>query len=138
MKGFMSSMGENYEVEELEDSPEAYLANPNVKKTGRTKSIAGYKCEEFLYSDENAESHIWITQDLKMKTNDFFSTVYKTNIYSHGMPWGYMMEATTIDKADGEKSTMQVTKVDSNSKVNFSINDYAITNLGSIQVPEEK
>ncbi len=138
IKGFMETMGESYEVEELEDTPEAYLANPNVKKTGRTKNIAGYKCEEFVYSDENSESNIWITQDLKMKTNDFFSTVFKTSVYSHGIPWGYMMETTTLEKSNGEKSTMQVTKVDTNSNTKFSIGDYQITNLGSFQPPAEE
>lgn len=137
IKGFMNTLGETYEPEEFDDTPETYLANPNVKKTGRTKKIAGYKCEEFVYSDDQSESNIWITKDLTMKTNDFFSTIFKTNLYSHGMPWGYMMEATTVDKINGEKSIMQVTKVDNNSKVNFSIKDYEITNLGSFQTPSE-
>lgn len=138
IKGFMDSMGESYELEELEDSPETYLANPNIKKTGRKKTIAGYVCEEFVYSDDISESNIWITEDLKIKSNDLFSALYKTNLYSHGMPWGYTMEITTKDKSNGEKSTMQVIKVDPESNVNFSVSDYEITNLGSFQPPAEK
>ncbi len=135
---FFESMGEAYEEGEPEESPEAYLANANVKKTGRSKTIAGYNCEEYVFSDEESESHIWITKDLKMNTKDFFSTLFKTSLYSHGIPWGYMMEASTDDKKTGEKSTMLVTKVDEKSNVKFALADYQITNFGSFQMPEEE
>jgi hypothetical protein len=139
MGAFFSSIGETYEEEEeeenLAETPEAYLANPNVKKTGRTKTIAGYKCEEYKFDDEETESEIWITQDLKMNTRDFFSTLFKTSLYAHGVPWGYMMEATTLDKKTGEKTVMQVTRVDSNSNTRFNLADYQITNLGSFTMP---
>lgn len=137
---FMQSLGETYSDETLEDSPETYLANPNVKKTGKTKNIAGYKCEEYEYTDEEnkTKSNIWITKDLKMNTQDFFSTLFKTNLYSHGMGWGYMMEATTQSLDSDEKTTMQVTDVDDNSNVKFSLNDYQITNLGSFTMPSEE
>lgn len=132
---FFSSIGETYEEEPLEETPEAYLANPNVKKTGRTKTIAGYKCEEYRYTDEDNESEVWITEDLKMNTRDFFSTLFKTSLYTRGVPWGYMMEATSVDKESGEKSIMQVTRVDKNSNIRFNLADYQITNLGSFTMP---
>ncbi|MCG6188378.1 DUF4412 domain-containing protein [Maribellus maritimus] len=140
---FFQTIGETYIDEELEDTPDNYLANPNVKKTGKTKNIAGYKCEEYVYTDEEnkTKSNIWITKDLKMNTQDFFSTLFKTNLYSHGMGWGYMMEATTENLENNEKTTMQVTEVDNNSNVSFSLGNYQITNLGSFTMPvteEEK
>ncbi|MDD4224908.1 MAG: DUF4412 domain-containing protein [Mariniphaga sp.] len=139
MGAFFSSIGETYVEPELEETPETFLTSPNVKKTGRTKTIAGYKCEEYTYNDEESESEIWITQDLKMNTQDFFSTLFKTNLYSRGIPWGYMMETTSLDKETGEKSTMKVTRVDEKSNKHFKMADYKITNLGSFQMtPEEK
>ncbi len=137
MGSFMQSIGESYSDEELEDTPEMYLANPNVKKTGKTKNIAGYKCEEYVYTDEEnkTKSNIWITKDLKMNTQDFFSTIFKTSLYSHGMGWGYMMEATTENLENGEKTIMQITDVDDNSNISFSMDNYQITNLGSFTMP---
>lgn len=137
MGSFMQSIGETYIEEELEDSPDTYLANPNVKKTGRTKTIAGYKCEEYVYTDneQKTKSNIWITKDLKMNTQDFFSTLFKTSLYSHGIGWGYMMEATTESLDSDERTIMKVTDVDNKSNVIFSLNNYQITNLGSFQLP---
>lgn len=135
MGAFFSSIGETYEETEPAETPEVFLANPNVNKTGRTKTIAGYKCEEYKYNDEESESEIWITTDMKMNTQDFFSTLFKTNLYSRGIPWGYMMEATTVDKESGEKSFMQVIRVDDSSNTRFILDDYKITNLGSFQMP---
>ncbi len=135
ISAFFSSIGETIENENIAETPEAYLTNPNVKKTGRTKKIAGYSCDEYRYNDETSESEIWITQDLKMNTQDFFSTLFKTNLYAGGIPWGYMMETTSIDKESGEKSFMQVTRVDSDSDKRFNLSDYQITNLGSFTMP---
>jgi len=134
---FFQSMGESFNEEELDlsDSPESYLANPNVNKTGRSKTIAGYKCEEYTYEDEYSTSEIWVTKDLKMNTQDYFSTLFKTSLYTHGMGWGYMMASTSVDKNNGDKSQMEVSRVDKNSHVRYSMKDYQITNLGSFTMP---
>ncbi|MBZ0242751.1 MAG: DUF4412 domain-containing protein, partial [Bacteroidales bacterium] len=131
---FFSSIGESIDEDDFEETPEDYLANPNVKKTGRTKTIAGYKCEEYKYTDEESESEVWITMDMKLNTRDFFRTLFKTNLYSRGIPWGYMMEATTIEK-NGEKSFMQVIRVETNHITRFDLKDYEVTNLGSFTMP---
>jgi len=135
---FESMSEEDIEKLDLTETPETYLANPNVEKTGRTKTISGYKCDEYKYTDESQVSNIWITQDIKMNTRDFFSTLFKTSLYSHGMAWGYMMEATTVNKENGEKSNMTVTRVDKNANRKVVMGEYQVTNLGSFAPTEEK
>jgi len=137
MGSFMQDLKEPEEELDLGESPETYISNPNVTKTGRTKNIAGYKCDEYKYSDEESESLMWITSDLKLNARDFFSTLFKTSMYAGGMQWGYMMEMTTTDKETGERSFMEVTRVDKNSNTRFSLSDYQITNLGSLKMPKE-
>ena len=139
----LGTFSETVQTESLEDldlseTPETYLANPNVEKTGRTKTIAGFKCDEYKYNDDYSTSNIWITKDIKMNTKDFFSTLFKTSLYSHGMGWGYMMEATTVNKENEEKSVMTVTQVDKNSNTKVSMSDYQVTNLGSFAAFAEK
>ena len=119
---------------EIEDTPEYYAAHPNIRKTGKTKSIAGYKCEQYIMTDEDSEAEVWLTRDLKMNTYDFFSTVFKVEMAATGMGWGYLMESTTKEKT-GEKSFMQVTKIDTNTNKSFSMSDYQITNMGSLKIP---
>lgn len=142
MGAFFQSIGESYEEEmDLSETPDSYLANPNVKKTGKTKDIAGYKCEQYLYEDETTESEIWITKSLKMKSRDFFGTLFKISAYSSGMAWGYMMETTSLDKRRGTKTIATVTDINTNSKVLFSLSDYKISNIGNLTIPsgvEEK
>ena len=136
MGSFMNSAEEPSDEIIIDESPEAYIADPNITKTGRTKTIAGYKCEEYKYDDEETESNIWITEDIKINTKDFFSTLFSTGLYSRGIPWGYIMEVTTTDKQTKERSFMQVTRVDENSNTRFSLADYEIHNLGSLKIPE--
>jgi hypothetical protein len=42
-----------------------------ITKTGNTKIIAGYKCDEYTYKDEENKVHgtIWATKDLKLNVN---------------------------------------------------------------------
>lgn len=135
---FFDKAGEELQDTELDETPENFLANPNLTKTGKTKTIAGYKCDEYKYSDEESETSFWITNDLKLDTRDYFNTLFKTNLYAKGFPWGYMMESTTIDKQSGEKSFMQVTRVDNNSGKRFSLSEYKVTNLGSFKMPQKE
>ncbi|GET28390.1 DUF4412 domain-containing protein [Prolixibacter sp. SD074] len=108
--------------------------NPNLKKTGRTKNIAGYKCEEYVYDDEKERADIWITRDVKLQTRDLMSAVFKSAMYSNGMPWGFFMESESLDKETGERSVLTVTEVNKNRDMKFDLSQYQVTNMGSIKM----
>jgi hypothetical protein len=42
---------------------------PTITRTGNSKVIAGYKCDEYLYKDNESKdySKLWVTKDLKLK-----------------------------------------------------------------------
>jgi hypothetical protein len=42
-----------------------------ITKTGNTREIAGYKCDEYLYTDNETKEHgkIWATKELKLKAD---------------------------------------------------------------------
>lgn len=138
--GGMFNLENQEEINDIDfsESPENYLANPNVSKTGRTKNIAGYKCSEYTYKDDDTDASYWITEDLKMNTHDFFSALFKTSMYSNGMGWGYLMAGTSINKTNGEKSVMEVTDVNKNSNKTFKMSEYSVTNIGNFSVSDQE
>ena len=132
MGTFFEDLGEPEGEEEI---PDNVFASPYLTKTGKTKNIAGYKCEQYLYNTDETESEFWITDALKTGSHDFFRSLFKTSAYTNGMGRGYVMESHTKDKVSGDKSTMKVTKVDKNSVKNFNLSAYQITNLGTFNMP---
>ncbi len=117
-------------VEEYEEDVD-YM-NPQYKKTGRTKNIAGYKCEEYAFDNEEEKGSFWVTKDAEWKTNDTFSAIFRAGLYSHGVYNGMLMESESTDKGTGEKNMMQVTELNDKASVNFTPGDYELTNLGSM------
>jgi hypothetical protein len=43
---------------------ESDLRRHNIEKTGRTETILGYKCEEYVSKEKNATTEIWIAEGL--------------------------------------------------------------------------
>ena len=110
-----------------------------MKKTGNTKKIAGYTCEQFTLSDEDTEGEMWMTRDLKLESSDFIGALFNVGMATAGMGmgWGYLMESTLVKKGTGEKSFMTVTKVDPNANKKLTLSEYSITNMGNIAIPTE-
>ncbi len=93
------------------------------KKTGRSKTIAGYKCDEYVATDtENQiETAMWYTRDLKLKVNRQGMATAGVPFYYGGGAYyggGYMMEMETKEK--GKITSTMVTR-EVNNSVNKSI-----------------
>ncbi len=52
----------------LPDQPEAKTTKPDITKTGNTRVIAGYKCDEYMVKETDSKDHglLWCTNDLKL------------------------------------------------------------------------
>jgi hypothetical protein len=113
--------------------------NPYVSKTGRSKKIQGYNCDEYHYShpEENQEAWYWITKDLNIRTKDYFGAIFNAAAFSSGMGWGYLMLSETLDKETGEKTRMEVTDLSTSAGKSYNLKDFQITNIGSINLPQE-
>lgn len=114
--------------------------NPHIKKTGRTKQIAGYPCEEYLFDDPDNEAEIryWLTDNLNLKSNNYLGLALKSPLWTTGVASGFLMESEALDKKSGERSLMQVTDVNVSAGKKFTMADYQITNLGNITMPADK
>jgi hypothetical protein len=125
------------EQEEIEPAEIDYT-HPNVKKTGRTKNILGYPCEEYEFSDEENHSLFWITKNLKGSTRDVYSSIFQSSMFTGGLYNGFLMESQHEELKSGEKSTMQVTEINESTNQTFTVKDYEIMNLGSINMQTEE
>lgn len=122
----------------IQDDDDEYVeedvdyVNPQYKKTGRTKTIAGYKCEEYAFDTEEEKGSFWVTDEAEWDANDTFSAIFKAGLYSHGVYKGMLMESESTDKETGETGMMQVTELNDKVSVDFNPGDYELTNLGSM------
>jgi len=111
--------------------------NPYLEKTGQTKTISGYSCDEYHYNnpEEDTEANFWLSKEADFSTKDMISSIFKTASYSNGMPWGFIMESESWNKNTKERNLMKVTEINKNANTRFNLSDYQITNLGSMNIP---
>ena len=122
----MAELAEEY-VEEEEADMNAY----KPAKTGKSKDILGFKCDEYLVENEETEVHMWVSEKLGkemrkewMGNQQTFGSMFTHAAYMNGMT----LEYDVIDKG-GQKSVMQVKKIDLNHKHNVSTNGYNIMSM---------
>jgi hypothetical protein len=122
-------------VQELVDEEaEKQLENPEYKltKTGNTKTILGYDCEEWMVVSEDGEGRYWITEKpidglsiFSPQSNPMISnkTMERyTSMFSNA-PKGSFMEMIFTD-TDGTVTDMKVIEINTNSPKKFSLAEY--------------
>jgi len=105
-------------------SSTASTSATNITKTGKTKTIAGYKCEEWVYVDDESRSSMWVANDAKFKfSKDQLSRAGMATYYSKVGEDGFVMgyDGYVDDKL---VMSMVVTKIDENSSKSFSLASY--------------
>jgi hypothetical protein len=125
-------------TEEYEEDQDFNYMHPGFKKTGRTKTILGYKCEEYAFDDEESKGTVWITDKIDWKAEDTFSTIFQSALTARGVYNGMMLESESKDKSSGEVNKMQVTEINDNANQVFSPGEYQIVNMGSMNFKQEE
>ncbi len=122
-------------VEEEEVDPDSY----KPMKTGKTKQILGYSCDEYLVENEETKVHMWASEKLGkeirkewMSNQQTFGAMFTHAYTLHGM----VLEYDVIDK-NGQKSVMQVKKIDMNHSHKVNTRDYTIMSM-RMKTKEEK
>jgi hypothetical protein len=132
--GFATSI----DPEAFEEDMESYEEeNPDVqplnfRKTGKTKTILGYSCDEYLVEEESSEAHVWLSEKLgkevrkewmtnKQTFGALFAQAYALN--------GMVLEYDLIDKDGRKEMMMQVTKIDLNHNYKVSTDGYTIMSM---------
>jgi len=126
-------------AEEMEENTEENtVTDIEPYKTGKSKQILGYKCDEYLIEDEEIEAHMWVCDELgkqirreMLDQRNTFGAVFLYAAYANGM----VMEYEEIDKKSEDRTVMQVTEVDLNRSTTISTREYPV--MGINQIPQE-
>lgn len=125
--------------EEVEASAEeSDISTYKPYKTGKTKTILGYSCDEYLVDEETSEAHMWVSEKLgrevkreMLKNQQTFGTMFYYAAYLDGM----VMEYDQLDKESGERTVMQITEIDLNRSHSISTRSYAVLTM-KVKTPE--
>lgn len=137
-KGKKSSMAMKMDYDKMqemvdEESEEQLdTQDYTITKTGNSKSILGYTCEEYVVTTEDGTGNYWITEKpidgfsmFSPQSNPMISTKTMdryTSMFSNA-PKGTFMEMIFTDK-DGTVTDMKVVELETNSPRKFQISDY--------------
>lgn len=102
-----------------------------ITKTGRTKTILGYKCEEMLIESDK-KTEVWITKDAGIDVSNTFANMNRTSAsqipneaFTEG---GMLMEMNSFDPTGKPEMHMVVTALSKETKT-VNIGAYKITKL---------
>jgi hypothetical protein len=113
-----------------EETPES--SDLNAYKTGNTKKILGYSCDEYLIDDEDSEVHMWVSEELGKEISK--EMLSNPNAFGNSFQYsrnvnGMTLEYELIDKNDGDKTEMLVTNLDLNRNHSISTEGYSILSM---------
>lgn len=137
-KGEKSSMALKMDYDKVQgmvdEEAEEQLEQPDYKitKTGNTKTILGYSCDEYLVTTEDGEGRYWVTEEpidgvslFSPQTNPMVSskTIERYSSMFSNAPKGTFMEMIFTDK-EGAVTDMKVIELETDSPRNFQMSDY--------------
>jgi hypothetical protein len=100
-----------------------------ITKTGNSRVIAGYKCDEYKIVDANQEgySNVWMTKDVKLKADKkYWGKSGMPTYYNYpGFEGSMMLAMESFDK--NNKTIMKMETKEINDKYSHSISTVGIT-----------
>ncbi len=107
--------------------------NATITKTGNTRMIAGYRCDEYKIVDPDVEgySNVWMTKDVKIKAD-------KKNWGKSGMPTYYdypgfedamMLAMESYDKNNKPEMKMETKEINDNFNYSVSTAGYMLIKM---------
>lgn len=104
---------------------------PEHLKTGKTKTILGYRCDEYMVKDGTSEVHIWASEKLgaeigkeTLNSQKLFGGAFSHALFGNGMVMEY------VYKDGSEEMTVNVTDIKVNASHTISTSGYNVMSLG--------
>ncbi|MDX2414006.1 MAG: DUF4412 domain-containing protein [Bacteroidales bacterium] len=115
--------------EEIEES-ETIDDMPEYTKSGRTKTISGYKCEEYVYVDGDSKTSMWVTHDMKQGPKQKQMNKAGMTTWYGGPDGGGMMMEMEAFEAGELTMTMIMKDIDMKYSKSLSLDGFMIMNVG--------
>lgn len=117
---------ESIEIDEA-DTPEI-----SINKTGKTKTVSGYRCDQYIIKGEDFDSEGWFTKEINfdmLAHSKSMSEMFKTSSSQAMMQGdiGFPMEMTSTTNKN-EKVIMKVLEISEKSKT-IDLTGYAVSQL---------
>lgn len=90
----------------------------DLKKTGKTKTILGYTCHEYVYKNEGGSVHAWVATNFPIKQQ----FVPMLGMKKNGAFKGFVLELNY--KTINDSGSVKVVKIDMNATVTINANEY--------------
>ncbi|WP_114751247.1 DUF4412 domain-containing protein [Pleomorphovibrio marinus] len=128
------NMMDQFEDAEVDEEEEAVdLSDFSFDKTGNTKTILGYSCEEYVAKSEGFEASYWISKDpieglqsFWGKNSPFITQKMKAEnkTYFESLPEGSLMEMEFTSEEDNTTTQITMKSIDENAPTQFSMQEY--------------
>ena len=106
---------------------------PVVTKTGNSRMIAGYKCDEYKVEDAEKEGYsmVWMTKDLKIKADKrYWGSSGMPTYYNYpGFEGSVMLAMEQYDKDKVLSAKMETKEINDNYKHSISTVGYKFTKM---------
>ncbi|WP_192350188.1 DUF4412 domain-containing protein [Algoriphagus sp. Y33] len=136
-KGEKSSFAYKMDVDAIDDAVSDHLDtlsvdDVSVEKTGRTKDILGYSCEEYHVKNEDGEGYYWVTEEAIGGYSSFWSNnnpmmtskaQEKYAKHYKNFPKGNFMELTYSTEESGTIE-MKVIQIDKSAPKSLTMSEY--------------
>jgi hypothetical protein len=118
---------ENIEQREKGERPAPKTkSSVNCKRTGKTKTIQGYLCEEYICTDEerNTRSEVWVTNKIPVNIAQSGARGPMAPYWGSTSSLGGMMMEGHFYKNDQLESSIEVTNIDPKANMKVNTTEY--------------
>jgi hypothetical protein len=117
-----------------ETTPEQTMPEkPTITKTGNSRIIAGYKCDEYKIVDANKEgySNVWMTKDVKLKADKrYWGKAGLPTYYNYpGLEGAMMLAMESFDKDNNPGMKMETKEINDNFSHSISTVGYTFMKI---------
>lgn len=126
-------MKESNKASNKESNKESNPDKATITKTGNTRMIAGYKCDEYKIVDQEKEgySNVWMTKDVKLRADKkYWGKAGIPTYYNYpGFEGAVMLAMEAFDKKDNPLMKMETKEINENFPHSISTTGYTFMKM---------